>query len=217
MNSNCLKENLKEIEKLVAGPRWTPDTKTDWPTNCRRNGRLIIEQILEKQVPCYVALTLTAWTQNYWVTGLRPSPGILNTIKHEDLETGPVFFFRWGEGGTYSFWSQQSVSLPSPEDGNRWSFRNVVLSSIQNSGRCTKSRNPVQGLVRSWWWPISLYYLSACLDNLRGITGQSEYLINWIQFAVNKLNGTQIWWEVLQCTGGIETQLCALSALVEPK
>jgi hypothetical protein len=34
-NSNCLKENLKEIEKMVAGPRWAPDTKTDWPTNCR--------------------------------------------------------------------------------------------------------------------------------------------------------------------------------------
>jgi hypothetical protein len=34
-NSNCLKENIKEIEKLVAGPRWAPDTKTDWPTNCR--------------------------------------------------------------------------------------------------------------------------------------------------------------------------------------
>jgi hypothetical protein len=34
-NSNCLKENLKEIEKLVAGPKWASDTKTDWPTNCR--------------------------------------------------------------------------------------------------------------------------------------------------------------------------------------
>jgi hypothetical protein len=32
---NCLQENLKEIEKLVAGPRWAPDTKTDWPTDCR--------------------------------------------------------------------------------------------------------------------------------------------------------------------------------------
>jgi hypothetical protein len=31
-NRNCLKENLKENEKLVAGPRWAPDTKTDWPT-----------------------------------------------------------------------------------------------------------------------------------------------------------------------------------------
>jgi hypothetical protein len=33
------------------------------------------------------------------------------------------------------------VSLPVPEDGNRSSFRNVVLSSIQNSGRWTTSRN----------------------------------------------------------------------------
>jgi hypothetical protein len=29
------KENVKEKEKLVAGPRWVPDTKTDWPTDCR--------------------------------------------------------------------------------------------------------------------------------------------------------------------------------------
>jgi hypothetical protein len=35
------------------------------------------------------------------------------------------------------------VSLPSPEDGNRSSFRNVVFPSIYNSGRRTKSRNPV--------------------------------------------------------------------------
>jgi hypothetical protein len=34
-NSNCLKENLKEKEKLVASPRWAPDTRTDWPTDCR--------------------------------------------------------------------------------------------------------------------------------------------------------------------------------------
>jgi hypothetical protein len=34
-NLNCLKENLKEKEKLVAGPRWAPDSKTDWPTDCR--------------------------------------------------------------------------------------------------------------------------------------------------------------------------------------
>jgi hypothetical protein len=26
------KENFKEKEKLVAGPRWVPDTKTDWLT-----------------------------------------------------------------------------------------------------------------------------------------------------------------------------------------
>jgi hypothetical protein len=29
------KENLREKEKLVAGPRWAPDTRTDWPTDCR--------------------------------------------------------------------------------------------------------------------------------------------------------------------------------------
>jgi hypothetical protein len=35
------------------------------------------------------------------------------------------------------------VSFPSPEDGNRSSLRYVVFSSILNSGRWTKSRNPV--------------------------------------------------------------------------
>jgi hypothetical protein len=29
------KEDFKEKEKLVAGPRWVPDTKTDWSTDCR--------------------------------------------------------------------------------------------------------------------------------------------------------------------------------------
>jgi hypothetical protein len=24
-----------ERKKLVAGPRWVPDTKTDWPTDCQ--------------------------------------------------------------------------------------------------------------------------------------------------------------------------------------
>jgi hypothetical protein len=42
-NSNCLQENLEEIEKLVAGPRWAPDT--------RRTGRLTVGR--------NVALTLT--------------------------------------------------------------------------------------------------------------------------------------------------------------
>jgi hypothetical protein len=26
------KGNFKEKEKLVAGPKWVPDNKTDWPT-----------------------------------------------------------------------------------------------------------------------------------------------------------------------------------------
>jgi hypothetical protein len=35
------------------------------------------------------------------------------------------------------------VSVPSPENGNRSSFRNVVFSSFYNTGRWTKSKNPV--------------------------------------------------------------------------
>jgi hypothetical protein len=35
------------------------------------------------------------------------------------------------------------VFPPSPEDGNRSSFRNVVFYSFQNTGHWTKSKNPV--------------------------------------------------------------------------
>jgi hypothetical protein len=35
------------------------------------------------------------------------------------------------------------VSLPSPEDRNRPSFRSVLFSGFQNTGRWTKSLNPV--------------------------------------------------------------------------
>jgi hypothetical protein len=34
-NRKLSKENLKEKEKLVVGPRWAPDTKTDCPTDCQ--------------------------------------------------------------------------------------------------------------------------------------------------------------------------------------
>jgi hypothetical protein len=34
-NPQLSKENFKEKEKLVAGPRWVPDTKIDWSTDCR--------------------------------------------------------------------------------------------------------------------------------------------------------------------------------------
>jgi hypothetical protein len=43
-NSSCLEENLKEIEKLVAGPRWAPDTKTD--------GRLIVGRNVTLTLTC---------------------------------------------------------------------------------------------------------------------------------------------------------------------
>jgi hypothetical protein len=57
-------------------------------------------------------------------------------ILHEDIITLGI------EVSSFS-WTQQSVSLTSPEVGNRWSFRNVVFSSIYISGRWTKSRHPV--------------------------------------------------------------------------
>jgi hypothetical protein len=34
-NPQLSKENFKEKEKFVAGPKWVPDAKTDWPTDCR--------------------------------------------------------------------------------------------------------------------------------------------------------------------------------------
>jgi hypothetical protein len=38
-------------------------------------------------------------TQNYWIFGLCPSSGIVETIKHNVSETGSVSVLRW-EGGT---------------------------------------------------------------------------------------------------------------------
>jgi hypothetical protein len=34
-NTQLSKENFKEKETLVAGPRLVLDTRTDWPTDCR--------------------------------------------------------------------------------------------------------------------------------------------------------------------------------------
>jgi hypothetical protein len=41
-------------------------------------------------------------TQNYWVSGLCPSSGILNTRKHNVSKTGSISVLRKGEGDTYS-------------------------------------------------------------------------------------------------------------------
>jgi hypothetical protein len=42
-------------------------------------------------------------TQNYWVWGLCPAPGILETRKHKVSVTGSVSVLRGGGGGvTYS-------------------------------------------------------------------------------------------------------------------
>jgi hypothetical protein len=34
-NPQLSKGNFKEKEKLVTGPSWAPDTRTDWLTDCR--------------------------------------------------------------------------------------------------------------------------------------------------------------------------------------
>jgi hypothetical protein len=59
-------------------------------------------------------------TWNYWVFGFCPSPGILkNTEEHNVSETGS-------------------------EDGNRFSFRNIVFFSVlRNTGQWTKYKTPV--------------------------------------------------------------------------
>jgi hypothetical protein len=36
-------------------------------------------------------------TENYWIFGNFPSPGILENRKHHVLETGAVSILRWGE------------------------------------------------------------------------------------------------------------------------
>jgi hypothetical protein len=64
-------------------------------------------------------------TQHYCVFGLCPSSG------------GPVIEVSSFLG------TQQCRCLPSPEDRNRPSFRNAVFSSFKNTGRRTKSKNPV--------------------------------------------------------------------------
>jgi hypothetical protein len=78
--------------------------------------------------------------------------GILNTRKNNVSETGSVSVLGHGEGRHLNSWvplkeltsytgldwrlavskglERVHVSLPSPEDGNRSSFRNVVFSNI---------------------------------------------------------------------------------------
>jgi hypothetical protein len=85
--------------------------------------------------------------------------------KHNSSETESVSVLGLGGGGRERerdllCWTQQSVSLSSPEDGNRSSFRNVAFCSIQNCGRCTSPethlrQNPSGRVV----WPWRVRYL----------------------------------------------------------
>jgi hypothetical protein len=91
--------------------------------------------------------------KNYWGFGLCPSSGILKTRKHNISETGSFSVLRWRGEDTYSVGSLEKnlskgpnwvgVFPPSPENGNRSNFRNVVLSSFSNTGRWTKLKPPV--------------------------------------------------------------------------
>jgi hypothetical protein len=57
---------------LVAGPRWAPDTKTDWPTDCRLN----------------VTLTLTLNT----TTPVFERTKIFHALDHADTVIGLAHF-----------------------------------------------------------------------------------------------------------------------------
>jgi hypothetical protein len=110
-------------------------------------------------------LKMVYTTQSYWVSGLCPSSGILNTGENKVLETGSVSILRWGVGTTHTLlgpleranlsrwaWTREQNVLQT------CSFWNVVFSSVLNSGRWRKPRNPVilrNGLV----WPC-LYSLN---------------------------------------------------------
>jgi hypothetical protein len=52
-------------------------------------------------------------TQNYWVFGLCPSSGILDTRKHNVSETGSVFVLRLVGGDTYSVGSLRKIQPQS--------------------------------------------------------------------------------------------------------
>jgi hypothetical protein len=121
-------------------------------------------------------------TQNYWVSQLCPSSWILlvDTRKHNvwKLDLLPPS----GEGRepfswvsvqwlilALSTWSNRVwVSLTSPEDGNRSSFRNAVFSSVKNSGCWTKSRNPVI-LNQAFSLQLSHYTIWAIWDTWKNI------------------------------------------------
>jgi hypothetical protein len=95
-------------------------------------------------------MTTTIWrslamaynNQNYWVSGLCPSPGLQRfgnwICSRPQVREG-------GEEETHTLLgplARAKLNHWITDNGNRSSFRNVVFSYIQNPGRWTKSRNP---------------------------------------------------------------------------
>jgi hypothetical protein len=72
--------------------------------------------------------------QNYWVFLLCPTSGILEIRKHSVSETGSVSFLRslvqWLRLALSKGPNWVGVFPPSPADGNRSNFRNVVFCSF---------------------------------------------------------------------------------------
>jgi hypothetical protein len=52
-------------------------------------------------------------TQNYWISGLYSSYGILNTKKHNISEIGCVSILRWAEGDTCTIYIVLLGHFPS--------------------------------------------------------------------------------------------------------
>jgi hypothetical protein len=153
LRERCLQYYL---ERRLGGPQWQPGHCEEGDNLSCQDSNLIPYPPTSLKPGARHNCSCRMWkvppvvynTQNYWASGLCSSPRILITRKHNVSETGPVSVLRWGEIQRLRLALSKGpnrvvVSLPSHEEGNRSSIRNTVFSSTQNSGRWTKSRNPV--------------------------------------------------------------------------
>jgi hypothetical protein len=114
------------------------ETSFDFRRTVRRCENSKSNRIFEKRV-------LRTWqgfgnTNRYRITGffgLFPLSGILENTTFRNLDLFPSS----GEGGGEDTYSVGSP--PSPEDGSRSSFRNVVFSRIPDDGKVPKPSNSV--------------------------------------------------------------------------
>jgi hypothetical protein len=135
-------------------------------------------------VPSYYrVLTMVYYTQIYWVFGLCPSSG----------------FFLNSKGKT-----QQSRCLPSPEDGNRSSFRNGVfflcyLGKVRTMDKVRKPNISVYSCscsgVLPWWrmgkWTCGSTHFYCKLSNWKQWIRYDSYMISKpIETVRMKCNGS---------------------------
>jgi hypothetical protein len=100
-------------------------------------------------------------TKNHWVCVLCSLSGTLNKIKHNILDTGSVSVLGEGRETPTLFDSsiiesalskepnRVGVSCPSPGDGNRSSFRNVVFSTYLEFWLTDKVHKPNYSEIQS--------------------------------------------------------------------